>query len=151
MVLQFVARQIFAAVAFVVAVLATAAARRGQAASCADQLALRLAHAWQRAFVEAARRLADAARASVDTVRDEIARAARVVAPALDEIVLYEEREVRISASIGVAAFPLDAATANDLLERADAAMYHRKHIGRDGVPYVGVDGALTRLAAMPV
>ncbi len=59
--------------------------------------------------------------------------------------------EVRITASIGVAAYPLDATTANDLLERADAAMYHTKQTGRDGVSYVDVDGALTRLALAPV
>ncbi len=54
--------------------------------------------------------------------------------------------EVPISASIGVAAFPLDADSASDLLERADAAMYHSKQTGRDGVSYVGVDGTLVRL-----
>jgi diguanylate cyclase (GGDEF)-like protein len=58
--------------------------------------------------------------------------------------------DVRITASVGVAAYPLDAATANDLLERADAAMYHTKQTGRDGVSYVGVDGTLTRLALAP-
>lgn len=59
--------------------------------------------------------------------------------------------EVRITASIGVAAYPLDATTASDLLERADAAMYHTKQTGRDGVSYVDVDGTLARLALAPV
>jgi diguanylate cyclase (GGDEF)-like protein len=53
---------------------------------------------------------------------------------------------VRITASIGVAAFPADADGANALLERADAAMYHSKRTGRDGVSYFDVDGAMTRL-----
>ncbi len=53
--------------------------------------------------------------------------------------------DVSISASIGVAAFPVDAATASDLLERADEAMYHSKHTGRDAVSYFGVDGRLER------
>jgi diguanylate cyclase (GGDEF)-like protein len=52
---------------------------------------------------------------------------------------------VRITASIGVAAFPPDAATASELLELADAAMYHSKHTGRDGVAYRDIDGTLTR------
>ena len=56
------------------------------------------------------------------------------------------EDNLRITASIGVAAFPGDASTANDLLERADAAMYHTKHTGRDGVSYVGEGTRLTRL-----
>lgn len=54
--------------------------------------------------------------------------------------------EIRITASIGVAAFPDDAATAAELLERADAAMYHSKRTGRDGVSYAGLDGAPARL-----
>ncbi|MEA2787350.1 MAG: hypothetical protein QOF71_3454 [Candidatus Eremiobacteraeota bacterium] len=53
---------------------------------------------------------------------------------------------LRITASIGVAAFPLDASTANDLLERADAAMYHSKQSGRDGVSYADAGGKLVRL-----
>jgi diguanylate cyclase (GGDEF)-like protein len=53
--------------------------------------------------------------------------------------------ELRITASIGVAAFPADALNANDLLERADAAMYHIKETGRDGVSYVGPNGMLVR------
>ena len=56
----------------------------------------------------------------------------------------------RISASIGVAAFPADAANANDLLERADAAMYHAKQTGRDGVSYCAGDGGFVRLAQQP-
>ncbi len=55
--------------------------------------------------------------------------------------------DVRISASVGVAAYPADAATANELLERADAAMYHAKATGRDGVAYVDLDGGFARLA----
>jgi diguanylate cyclase (GGDEF)-like protein len=54
--------------------------------------------------------------------------------------------DVRISASIGVAAFPADATSASELLERADAAMYHSKREGRDAVSYIGVDGAFARL-----
>jgi diguanylate cyclase (GGDEF)-like protein len=53
---------------------------------------------------------------------------------------------VQITASIGVAAFPADAPSANELLERADAAMYHAKATGRDGVAYVDLGGGFTRL-----
>ncbi len=48
---------------------------------------------------------------------------------------------LRITASIGVAAFPADARTASELLERADGAMYHSKRTGRDGVSYAGGAG----------
>ena len=53
--------------------------------------------------------------------------------------------DLRITASIGVAAFPSDASTANDLLEHADAAMYHTKKTGRNGVSYAGADRTLVR------
>ncbi len=47
---------------------------------------------------------------------------------------------VEITASIGVAAYPYDAADAGELLEVADAAMYHSKRSGRDRVSFP-VDG----------
>ena len=47
-------------------------------------------------------------------------------------------REVRITASIGVAAFPVDALTPEALLEAADAAMYASKKGGRDRVSWAG-------------
>lgn len=50
---------------------------------------------------------------------------------------------VRITASIGVAAYPADCTTANGLLEGADEAMYHSKRMGRNAVSYSGIDGVL--------
>lgn len=46
------------------------------------------------------------------------------------------ETAVPITASIGVAAYPYDAAEASELLEIADAAMYHSKRCGRDRVSF---------------
>jgi diguanylate cyclase (GGDEF)-like protein len=43
---------------------------------------------------------------------------------------------LQITASVGVASFPYDAADANELLEVADAAMYHSKRNGRDRVSF---------------
>ena len=48
---------------------------------------------------------------------------------------------VEITASVGVATFPYDAETASELLEIADAAMYHSKRTGRDRVSFA-VNGA---------
>ncbi len=53
--------------------------------------------------------------------------------------------DAAISASIGVAAFPADADCASALLERADAAMYHAKASGRDGVAFRSPSGDLVR------
>lgn len=44
--------------------------------------------------------------------------------------------DVRISASIGVATFPTDVQSSNELLEVADAAMYHSKRSGRNRVSF---------------
>jgi diguanylate cyclase (GGDEF)-like protein len=55
---------------------------------------------------------------------------------------------VRITASIGVAAYPADAATADTLLERADEAMYHSKRHGRNATSYFAADGTLVCVAA---
>jgi diguanylate cyclase (GGDEF)-like protein len=44
--------------------------------------------------------------------------------------------DVAITASIGVSAYPYDAQDASELLEVADAAMYHSKHAGRDRVSF---------------
>lgn len=47
----------------------------------------------------------------------------------------------RMTASVGVAVFPYDAAEPARLLECADAAMYHAKRSGRDRVAYACDDG----------
>lgn len=47
-----------------------------------------------------------------------------------------------ITASVGVAAYPYDAAGAAQLLEVADAAMYHSKRGGRDRVSFATGGGA---------
>jgi diguanylate cyclase (GGDEF)-like protein len=88
----------------------------------------------------------------VDTEKSgalERADALRAAIAALDLAALRPPgatADVRISASIGVAAVPADATSANELLERADAAMYHSKRTGRNAVAYHGVDGTLVRL-----
>jgi diguanylate cyclase (GGDEF)-like protein len=43
---------------------------------------------------------------------------------------------MRVTASVGVATFPFDATTSSELLEVADAAMYHSKREGRDRVSF---------------
>jgi len=55
---------------------------------------------------------------------------------------------VAVSASIGVAAYPAEASTASELLERADEAMYHSKRSGRNAVAYFDAGGAPALLPA---
>ena len=77
---------------------------------------------------------ADALRQAIETLDVEHLRPAGSTA------------QVAITASIGVAAYPADAGSPNELLERADEAMYHSKRSGRNAVSYFGVDGTLVRL-----
>jgi diguanylate cyclase (GGDEF)-like protein/PAS domain S-box-containing protein len=49
---------------------------------------------------------------------------------------LIGEREIRISASIGIAVYPLDAVTPDNLLTKADLALYHAKNAGRNRYHY---------------
>jgi diguanylate cyclase (GGDEF)-like protein len=49
-----------------------------------------------------------------------------------------------VTASVGVAAFPYDAAAASELFEAADAAMYHSKRSGRDRVAFPDGRGGFT-------
>jgi diguanylate cyclase (GGDEF)-like protein len=53
--------------------------------------------------------------------------------------------EVRISASIGVARFPVDAQSPEALLEKVDEAMYHSKKTGRNGVRFRSRYGTRSR------
>lgn len=59
------------------------------------------------------------------------------------------DREIYSTASIGIACYPNDGKTANELLKNADSAMYHAKSIGKNNYQfYSGIlnDAALERL-----
>lgn len=49
---------------------------------------------------------------------------------------LIGERELTISASIGIAVCPIDATTPDNLLKKADLALYHAKNDGRNRYHY---------------
>jgi len=49
---------------------------------------------------------------------------------------VIDEREIRVSASIGIAVCPVDATTPDHLLKKADLAMYHAKNDGRNCFHY---------------
>jgi diguanylate cyclase (GGDEF)-like protein len=44
------------------------------------------------------------------------------------------EHQIFVSPSVGVSVYPFDGTTASDLIKHADAAMYHVKKAGRNGV-----------------
>jgi diguanylate cyclase (GGDEF)-like protein len=57
----------------------------------------------------------------------------------------FAERDLRVTASIGIAVFPDDGGDVATLLKHADTAMYYAKEQGRDNVQYY--NSALTRRA----
>ncbi len=69
--------------------------------------------------------------AGIMRIKDAVACADKILL-ALDEPFLVGDHELRISASIGVAIFPDDAADADSLLRCADLAMYQAKYDGRN-------------------
>jgi len=67
------------------------------------------------------------------------ANEARIIAHRIVQAVRMREcrfgcNNVRITASAGVASYPRDASTAEELIRAADAAMYRAKHAGKDQV-----------------
>jgi len=58
---------------------------------------------------------------------------------------LFERQELTVSASVGVSIFPDDGWTGSELMRCADAAMYRRKHGGRNGLSFFssGTSGTL--------
>lgn len=65
---------------------------------------------------------------------------ARVVSALALPFVLNESVSVTLSASIGVALFPDDGETADELMRSADQAMYAAKRAGRNRVSYFALD-----------
>jgi len=55
-----------------------------------------------------------------------------MISMARQPVELPSRQTVQLSASVGVAAFPDDATEPQQLLRRADAAMYLAKSLGKD-------------------
>lgn len=109
---------------------------------------------------EVARRLASCVRSS-DTVSrvggdefvvvvEEIARpaeaalVARKIIDALDLPIAFRGTDCQVGASIGVALFPQDGTTIEEICKAADLAMYRVKHSGRNGYCfYSDTDGTV--------
>jgi diguanylate cyclase (GGDEF)-like protein len=67
------------------------------------------------------------------TKADDALPIAQKVLAELDKPFLIGEREFRASASLGIATYPRDGLTAEQLLKNADTAMYEVKRNGRNG------------------
>ncbi|WP_144120202.1 GGDEF domain-containing protein [Catellatospora sichuanensis] len=70
-----------------------------------------------------------------DTGRDSAMRTAERVRAALSAAAItFQGHSVKVTASLGVVAYPEHGRTIEDLVRRADAALYHAKRAGRDQV-----------------
>jgi diguanylate cyclase (GGDEF)-like protein len=65
------------------------------------------------------------------TVDGEALRLGERLIQAASERAIFDGRSVSVGASVGIAAYPNDAKTAEELLERADQAMYASKRAGK--------------------
>lgn len=65
------------------------------------------------------------AEAAVDRIASKLL--SRIAAP-----MLIQDRELHVTASLGISLYPRDGETASELMRHADAAMYHAKAKGRN-------------------
>ncbi|MDR6093723.1 EAL domain-containing protein [Stenotrophomonas sp. SORGH_AS_0321] len=72
---------------------------------------------------------------AIDEPDDAVVVAERIIA-AVAEPFLIEAAELQVTASLGIALYPEDAADERELMANADAAMYHTKQGGRNGYTF---------------
>lgn len=66
----------------------------------------------------------------------DAARVSEKIIAAIERDIIFDERELRVSASVGIAIFPEDSSDTKTLMKQADTALYHAKHSGRGRYSY---------------
>ncbi|RAP59140.1 EAL domain-containing protein [Oleiagrimonas sp. MCCC 1A03011] len=66
----------------------------------------------------------------------DAARIAEKIIQAIENVIAFEDRELHISASVGIAMFPQDSTDTRTLMKQADTALYHAKQSGRSRFSY---------------
>ncbi len=72
---------------------------------------------------------------NLDTAADVLPIAENIINHFRDAFKI-DDRELRMTISVGVAVFPEDGDNASELLRKADSAMYHSKDLGRNTYTY---------------
>ncbi|BCB27805.1 hypothetical protein SKTS_26910 [Sulfurimicrobium lacus] len=72
--------------------------------------------------------------------KDEQFRSAEKILALLDQTFTVNEHKFRVTGSIGIAVFPADGETSEDLIKNADAAMYKAKREGKNNIQFYSAD-----------
>lgn len=70
------------------------------------------------------------------SVTEDVERIARKIQTCLQQPLVHEGHEVRISASIGISMYPMDGTEPDVLMKNADVAMYQAKKLGRNNFQF---------------
>lgn len=76
----------------------------------------------------------------IDTSKDEIIRLVERVQNVLMQPIYYQNKQHNIGSSVGIAQYPTDSKDANDLLRKADAAMYRTKINNKGSFAFYNLD-----------
>jgi diguanylate cyclase (GGDEF)-like protein len=68
--------------------------------------------------------------------RDDAKGVAEKILKVVKDPLVIEDQTLTITTSIGIALFPQDGSSLDDLIQCADSAMYHVKQLGRDGYEF---------------
>ncbi|MFH1495970.1 MAG: EAL domain-containing protein [Pseudomonadota bacterium] len=71
---------------------------------------------------------------------EELKHAAESILALLDRSFVVDVHDFNVSGSIGIAVFPYDGATPEDLIKNADAAMYKAKREGKNNIQFYSAD-----------
>ncbi|BBL70687.1 two-component system response regulator [Methylogaea oryzae] len=74
--------------------------------------------------------------ANVLDITQNVVRVANKLRQSLEQPFIVGDHEIRAGASIGVALFPAEGVSAQDLIKRADTAMYQAKQSGRNNTHF---------------
>ncbi|MEN6585212.1 MAG: EAL domain-containing protein [Sulfuricella sp.] len=72
--------------------------------------------------------------------KDEQFRSAEKILALLDQTFTVNEHKFRVTGSIGIAVFPADGETSEDLIKNADAAMYKAKREGKNNIQFYSAE-----------
>ena len=77
---------------------------------------------------------------------DVVANVAQRIVYNISAPFFYNNQQLNINASVGIALFPQNASDSEELLERADQAMYKAKQLGRGNYKFYSSEDAITSM-----